>query len=55
MEEDKIIKMDIDEMIPIEVKQEFNIPDKLNGLQIDFNQIRKNDASKKRKTPTWSG
>ncbi len=47
--------MDIDEMIPIDIKQEFNIPDKLDELQINFNQIRKNDASKKRKTPTWSG
>lgn len=47
--------MDIDEMIPIDIKKEFNIPDKLDELQINFNQIRKNDASKKRKTPTWSG
>jgi hypothetical protein len=55
IEEDKIINMDIDEMIPIDIKQEFNIPEKLDELQINFNQIRKNDASKKRKTPTWSG
>jgi hypothetical protein len=28
--------MDIDEMIPIDIKQEFNIPEKLDDLQIDF-------------------
>jgi hypothetical protein len=44
----------IDE-IPEDLRKELNIPENLGVMEINNKQVRKYDASKKRKTPTWSG
>jgi len=52
-EEIDIVKI-IDE-IPEDLRKELNIPENLGVMEINNKQVRKYDASKKRKTPTWSG
>jgi len=37
------------------LRNEFNIPKELNLLEIDFKEIRKQDATKKKTRPQWSG
>jgi hypothetical protein len=44
----------IDE-IPIELRQEFSIPKRMDIHEVNFTEIRKNDASHKRNRPMWSG
>ena len=44
----------IDE-IPIELRQEFSLPKRMDIHEVNFSEIRKNDASKKRNKPMWSG
>lgn len=57
----KIFEMDtaakrakVDE-IPTDLRREFRFPQELNLLEVDFKEIRKSDASRKRNTPIWSG
>lgn len=52
-EENEVVKA-IDE-IPENLRKELNIPENLGIMEINNIQVRKYDASKKRKTPTWSG
>lgn len=47
-------KVKVDE-IPAELRREFRFPAELNLLEVDFKEIRKHDATKKRARPTWSG
>ena len=44
----------IDE-IPPELRKEFQFPVESNLLEVDFKEIRKHDATKKRTRATWSG
>ena len=46
--------MIIDE-IPIELRQEFSLPKMMHIHEVNFTEIRKNDASHKRNRPMWSG
>lgn len=41
--------------IPDEIKVEFDLPDDIRGNKLDYFEVRKSDAAKKRQTPTWSG
>ena len=41
--------------IPADLRREFRLPQELNYLQIDFKEVRKHDAQRKRNTPIWSG
>ena len=52
-EETDVLKI-VDE-IPEDFRKELNIPENLGIMEINNKQVRKYDASKKRKTPTWSG
>lgn len=47
-------KAKLDE-IPADLRREFRLPQELNLLEVDFKEIRKHDATKKRSRPTWSG
>lgn len=38
-----------------EIRTEFDLPDNITGSKINFNEIRRSDAARKRKTPIWSG
>lgn len=44
----------IDE-IPIELRQEFSLPKRMDVHEVNFTEIRKSDASHKRVRPMWSG
>ena len=57
-----ILDEDIEEMkkkkfdeIPFEIRKTFAIPEILGQYQVDFDEIRKHDASKKKQKPMWSG
>jgi hypothetical protein len=52
-EENSAIK-NIDE-IPENIRKEFHIPGEMNYFDINFKEVQKFDASKKRLTPIWSG
>ena len=41
--------------VPAEIKQAFNLPSDMRGLDIDFLQVRLVDAQFKRRQPVWSG
>ena len=41
--------------IPAEIRKEFDLPKQMDIYKVNFNQIRKYDAAKKRQTPIWSG
>ena len=41
--------------IPDDIKNTFNLPKDMTGLEIDFEEVRKIDASFKRRQPQWSG
>lgn len=41
--------------IPDEVRKEFGLPKDMKIYEVNFHEIRKNDASKKRTKPMWSG
>lgn len=41
--------------VPDEIRKEFDIPDDLGENAIDFNEVRRSDAARKRKVPVWSG
>jgi hypothetical protein len=41
--------------VPDELRKEFDIPDDLGENAIDFNEVRRSDAARKRKAPIWSG
>ena len=38
-----------------DIRQEFELPDDIKGNKIDFNEVRRSDVARKRRTPTWSG
>jgi hypothetical protein len=44
----------IDE-IPIQLRQEFHLPRKMDYFEVNFHEIRRSDASYKRNRPLWSG
>ena len=52
--EAKRAKARVDE-IPVDLRREFRFPQELNLLEVDFKEIRKSDAQRKRNTPIWSG
>ena len=54
MHKDEKVKSYADE-IPVAVKNEFELPDKLGMYEINFVKIRKNDVSLKKNKQTWSG
>ena len=41
--------------IPVELKEELNLPDEIDDNIINYNEIIKKDCNRKRKTPMWSG
>jgi len=41
--------------IPLCLRREFGMPEDMSFFQINFSEIRKADASKKKMRPTWSG
>lgn len=41
--------------IPKDLRAEFLIPEKMQGFQVDFGNIKKYDASRKKLRPMWSG
>mmetsp|Transcript_7183 Transcript_7183/g.12108 ORF Transcript_7183/g.12108 Transcript_7183/m.12108 type:complete len:1503 (-) Transcript_7183:75-4583(-) len=41
--------------IPADIRRRFNLPVNMGIYQIDFNEIRKDDVSKKKIRPMWSG
>jgi hypothetical protein len=41
--------------IPDDIRKEFDLPKQMDDYEVNFNHIRKHDASKKRYTPSWSG
>ena len=41
--------------IPKDLRTEFLIPEKMQGFQVDFGNIKKYDASRKKLRPMWSG
>lgn len=41
--------------IPVNIRKEFDLPKQMDFYEVNFHQIRKHDASKKRNTPIWSG
>ena len=41
--------------IPVNIRKEFDLPKQMEIYEVNFNQVRKFDASKKRNTPIWSG
>jgi hypothetical protein len=53
-EMDEAKKAKVDE-IPADLRREFRFPPELNLLEVDFKEVRKHDATKKRTRPTWSG
>lgn len=52
LEDEKDIVID---EIPIEIRQEFALPKKMEYYEVNFSEIRKNDTSRKRNRPMWSG
>jgi hypothetical protein len=52
LEDEKDIVID---EIPIEIRHEFSLPKKMDFYEVNFSEIRKNDASRKRNRPMWSG
>ncbi len=38
-----------------EIRLEFELPDEIKGNKVDFNEVRRSDVSRKRRTPKWSG
>lgn len=38
-----------------EIRTEFDLPENIQDNKVDFNEVRRSDAARKRKTPTWSG
>jgi hypothetical protein len=38
-----------------EIRAEFELPEDIGENRVDFQEIRRSDASRKRKMPTWSG
>lgn len=53
-QDDEAERKKLDE-IPHALRHEFNFPAELNLLEIDFKEIRKLDATKKKTRPQWSG
>lgn len=41
--------------IPAHIRKEFDLPKEMEDYEVNFYQIRKHDASKKRYAPIWSG
>jgi hypothetical protein len=41
--------------IPKILREEFDLPDDLEGNSINFDEIRRKDANLKRRRPLWSG
>jgi hypothetical protein len=41
--------------IPRTLRDEFLIPEKMDGFAVDFGNIKKDDAQKKKLRPMWSG
>lgn len=52
MMEDKQRKHD---EIPHKIRKDFGLPEKIGSYDIDFNKVRMQDVSKKKKRPIWSG
>jgi len=52
--EDEKSKVRPDE-VPADIRKEFDLPKQMDSYEVNFHQIRKYDASKKRYTPSWSG
>jgi hypothetical protein len=52
--DDEVKRKKFDE-IPKELRHEFDLPQKMGIYEIDFNEIRKYDISKKKQKPMWSG
>lgn len=44
-----------DDEIPDEIRHEFHLPKQMGMYEINFHEIRKEDASKKKTMPLWSG
>jgi hypothetical protein len=38
-----------------EIRIEFELPDDIKDNKVDFNEVRRSDVSRKRRTPKWSG
>lgn len=41
--------------IPEEIRKEFDLGDDITGNRINFYEVRKNDAARKRQISPWSG
>lgn len=47
-------KLPTDE-IPRDIRAHFSLPENMGKFEVNFHEVRKADAQKKRKRPTWSG
>jgi hypothetical protein len=41
--------------IPKSLREELDLPDEMDGNEINYDEVRRKDCNVKRKTPQWSG
>lgn len=55
MKESKLLEKNVGDEIPLEIREELDLPKNMGKNQIDFVTVRDKDCNVKRKTPFWSG
>ena len=49
------MQVKLNDEIPGDIRREFNLPEKMGIFEINFSQVRKDDISRKKQKPLWSG